>query len=147
MAMLRKARQQDLGELTALLRLLFSIEEDFSFNAATQRRGLAMMLENDRGCVLVAEEAGRVVGMCTGQVVVSTAEGGPALLVEDMVVDPAHRGQGIGRALMNAMAGWAVEQGATRLQLLADSNNQPGLAFYQRLGWQKTALICLRRHV
>ncbi len=147
MAMLRKARQQDLGELTALLRLLFSIEEDFSFNAATQRRGLEMMLENDRGCVLVAEEAGRVVGMCTGQVVVSTAEGGPALLVEDMVVDPAHRGQGIGRALMNAMAGWAVEQGATRLQLLADSNNQPGLAFYQRLGWQKTALICLRRHV
>ena len=147
MLTLRKARQQDLSELTALLRLLFSIEEDFSFNAATQRRGLAMMLDNDRGCVLVAEEAGQVVGMCTGQVVISTAEGGPALLVEDMVVDPAHRGQGIGRPLMNTMAGWAVEQGATRLQLLADTKNQPGLAFYQRLGWQETALICLRNRV
>lgn len=143
---LRKARQQDLEQLTALLRLLFTIEADFSFNAQTQRQGLAMLLDDDRGCILVAEEAGQVIGMCTGQVVISTAEGGPAVLVEDMVVDPAHQGCGIGRALMNTMAGWALEQGATRLQLLADKNNPPALDFYARLGWRRTALICLRQH-
>ena len=147
MATLRKARQQDLAELTALLRLLFTIDEDFSFNEAKQRQGLLLMLDNDRGCILVAEEAGRIIGMCTGQVVISTAEGGPAVLVEDMVVAPAHRGQGTGRALMNTMAGWALEQGATRIQLLADKYNPPALAFYQRLGWQTTALICLRHHL
>jgi len=103
------------------------------------------VLDNDRGGILVAEEAGQVVGMCTGQVVISTAEGGPAVLVEDMVVDSAHRGRGIGRALMAAMAGWGLEQGATRLQLLADKNNFPALSFYQRIGWRMTALICLRQ--
>ena len=147
MPTLRKARQQDLEQLTALLRLLFTIEADFDFDAAKQRQGLALMLENDRGCILVAEEAGKVIGMCTGQTVISTAEGGPALLVEDVVVDPAHRGQGIGRALMHTLAGWALEQGATRLQLLADKNNPPALAFYERLGWHTTALICLRQHL
>jgi len=147
MPILRKARQHDLDRLTALLRLLFTIEEDFSFNEQKQRQGLFLLLDSDRGCVLVAEETGQVIGMCTGQLVISTAEGGPSVLVEDVVVDPAHRGQGIGRALMNTMAGWALEQGATRLQLLADKNNGPGLDFYERLGWRTTALICLRQHL
>ena len=147
MLTLRHARKEDLDELTALLRLLFTIEADFSFNESRQRQGLLMMLGNDRSCILAAEGAGRVIGMCTGQLVISTAEGGPAVLVEDVVVDPAHRGRGTGRALIRAMAGWALEQGATRLQLLADKNNPPALAFYERLGWRTTALICLRQHL
>jgi ribosomal protein S18 acetylase RimI-like enzyme len=146
MPILRKAKPEDLDELTMLLRLLFSLEADFSCDAAKQQRGLALLLDNDRGCILVAEEGGAVIGMCTGQLVISTAEGGPSVLVEDVVVAPAHRGRGIGRALMHTMAGWALEQGATRMQLLADKNNPPALAFYERLGWRTTALICLRQH-
>ncbi|MBV5316580.1 MAG: GNAT family N-acetyltransferase [Desulfobulbaceae bacterium] len=145
MSTLRKARPQDLEQLTVLLRLLFAIEADFSFNAAKQRQGLALMLDNDRGCILVVEEAGRIIGMCTGQLVISTAEGGPAVLVEDVVVESGHRGRGVGRDLMAAMAGWGLEQGATRLQLLADKNNFPALSFYENLGWRMTALICLRQ--
>ena len=102
------------------------------------------MLENRLGCVLVAEDAGKVVGMCTGQLVVSTAEGGPSVLVEDMVIDPAFQGQGLGRALLDAMLQWAGTQGATRLQLLADKNNQAALDFYEHLGWRSTSLVCLR---
>jgi len=147
MPLVRKARQEDLEQLVGLLRLLFAIEEDFSFDAAKQQQGLALLLHNVRGCVLAAETAGRVIGMCTGQLVISTAEGGPAVLVEDVVVDPRHRGRGIGRALMNGLVDWAGEQGATRLQLLADKNNPPALAFYDRLGWRPTALICLRQHL
>lgn len=147
MPRLRQARHEDLSGLTALLRLLFTLEEDFNFDDAKQRRGLLLMLNNDRGCILVAEEAGQVVGMCTGQLVVSTAEGGPAALVEDVVVAPAYQGHGTGRALIQAMVDWAREQGATRLQLLADRNNESALSFYEHLGWRTTALICLRQHI
>lgn len=143
----RPARHEDVDQLVALLRLLFAVEEDFSFDAGKQRQGLVMLLHTKGGCILVAEAVGRVIGMCTGQVVISTAEGGPAVLVEDMVVDPAHRRRGVGRALIKAMTRWAEEQGATRLQLLADRNNPPALAFYERIGWQSTALICLRQPV
>ncbi len=147
MATVRAARLDDLEPMVDLLRLLFTIEEDFNVDATRQRQGLALLLREARACVLVAEAEGRVVGMCTGQLVISTAEGGPSLLVEDVVIATDHRGKGLGRELMAAMARWAGAQGATRMQLLADRNNLPALHFYERLGWRATALICLRRHL
>jgi len=144
---IRPAVSSDLEALTSLLEILFSIEEDFFFNKTLQCRGLELMLINDRCCVLVAEVNGQAVGMCSGQMTISTAEGGPALLVEDMVVLGEYRGQGIGQRLMAKVAEWGKTKGVSRLQLLADRNNTPALEFYKRLGWQTTELICLRKHV
>ena len=135
---------EDLERLVGLLDLLFTIEADFRPDPARQQQGLALLLDDERARVLVAERADGVVGMCTGQLVVSTAEGGPALLVEDVVVDANHRGRGVGRALLAALADWASSRGVRRLQLLADGNNGPALAFYDRLGWLATALVCRR---
>jgi GNAT superfamily N-acetyltransferase len=143
---IRAATTADLERLVALLAVLFSIEQDFVADQGRQRQGLALMLANERGRVLVAEADGRVVGMCSGQLLVSTAEGGLSLLVEDVVVDKERRGRGIGRLLMAALSDWARPHQVSRLQLLADRNNLPALAFYQGLGWQTTELICLRRY-
>ena len=140
----RPARMEDLERLVGLLDLLFTIEADFRPDPARQQQGLALLLDDERARVLVAERADGVVGMCTGQLVVSTAEGGPALLVEDVVVDANHRGRGVGRALLAALADWARGRGVRRLQLLADGTNGPALAFYDRLGWRATALVCRR---
>ncbi len=104
------------------------------------------MLEgSERRAVLVAVREGRVVGMVTAQLVVSTAEGAPSALVEDMVVDASERERGIGAALLRAIEAWSRARGATRLQLLADRDNAPALAFYARMGWRSTRLVCLRR--
>ena len=142
---IRPANAADLDHMVALLKLLFAIEEDFDFDAGRQRRGLAMLLANEWATILVAEVSEQVVGMCTGQLTISTAEGGPALLIEDVVVGPAHRGHGIGANLLSSIAEWATDHGAQRLQLLADRNNEAGLTFYKKLGWQRTELICLRK--
>lgn len=147
MVFVRAARAADIDSLVNLLKTLFGVEQDFVFDLARQQRGLAMMLANPQGCLLVAEEDGRVVGMCSGQLLVSTAEGGPALLVEDVVVDEQWRGRGVGRLLMEAVSRWAGERKVSRLQLLAARNNAPALAFYRRLGWKSTELICLRTFV
>ncbi len=142
----RPAETTDMATLVALLRQLFAIEEDFRIDEERQRRGLAMLLENPQALILVAEAAGRVIGMCSGQLLVSTAEGGPALLMEDVVVAEGFRGCGAGRLLVSAMADWAAARGAFRLQLLADRDNSRALSFYQAIGWQTTKLICLRRY-
>ncbi len=142
---IRRARAADLADLTALLQILFGIEEDFSFDEARQRQGLVLMLENEQGVVLAAEDSGKVIGMCTGQLLISTAEGGPAVLVEDVVVLPAWQDRGVGRLLMRSIADWAAGKKAARLQLLADRNNQAALSFYDKIGWQMTDLICLRK--
>jgi GNAT superfamily N-acetyltransferase len=142
----RPARVDDLEAMVALLAQLFALEPDFRFDPVRQRRGLALLLEDRlRRVALVAERGGAVLGMVTGQLVVSTAEGSGSVLVEDMVVTEAVRHRGVGRALLRAVEEWAAARGATRLQLLADRENQAALGFYGRLGWQGTRLVCLRR--
>jgi len=143
---IRPASHSDIKDLVELLSELFSIEADFTFDAERQRHGLEMMLaDTETRCVLAAQAGNHVVGMCSVQIVISTAEGGPAGLVEDMVVRRQWRGRGIGRQLLRRAEAWAREKGIERLQLLADENNFPALAFYQERGWKRTQLICLRK--
>ena len=143
---IRQARISDMDELVVLLKDLFSIEDDFTFSESIQRRGLRMMIRDQRnGCVIVAEKNQKVIGMCSAQLLVSTAEGGRAALVEDMVVPRPFRREGIGKKILLSIEKWASEQNAKRLQLLADQNNIPALRFYEKMDWTTTKLICLRK--
>jgi len=143
---LRPASPADLDALVRLLEVLFTIEADFRPDPERQRRGLALLLADPtRAAVIVAAREGRVVGMVTAQLVVSTAEGAPSALVEDLVVEEAARGQGLGRRLLAAIEAWARARGATRLQLLADRENAPALRFYARCGWSDTQLVARRK--
>jgi GNAT superfamily N-acetyltransferase len=145
-AIIREAQPGDLEALVELLGLLFALESDFAVDAARQRRGLAKLMAKSRNrLILVAERAGAVVGMATAQALVSTAEGGPALLLEDVVVRPEARGQGVGRALLARLEAWGQGLGATRMQLLADTGNAPAFEFYRACGFHSTNLVCLRR--
>jgi len=143
---IRKANSLDIETLVKLLTVLFTIETDFTIDTELQRRGLSLMLKRpDQSCILVAEYNTKVIGMCTGQLLVSTAEGGLKLLVEDLVVNEAYRGSGIGSNLLSEIEKWATKYGATRLDLLADSNNTSALNFYKNESWQTTALVALQK--
>lgn len=143
---IRLGTETDIPAMAELLRQLFSIELDFEVDSERQQRGLRLLLSNgDYARVLVAEENGKVVGMCSGQVVISTAEGAPSIWVEDVVVDEKSRGHGVARALLDQLEVWARERGATRLQLLADLQNDKALEFYRKNGWDKTQMICRRK--
>ncbi len=142
---IRKAHSADLEPMANLLKRLFSIEADFSADRSRQLEGLRMLLGNPRACILVADHGGDVVGMCTGQVMISTAEGGPSILVEDVIVSSDFQGRGIGSLLMQGLYNFAEKNRATRLQLLADYDNNSALKFYDKIGWTRTSLICLRK--
>lgn len=143
---IRAGRPSDLENLVALLQELFAIEADFAPDPERQRRGLALLLDGSAGRkVFVADTGGRAVGMATVQVLISTAEGGPVGLVEDVIVARERRGRGVGRRLLAAVETWARERGLTRLQLLADRENAPALAFYEKAGWRRTRLECWRK--
>ena len=143
---IRPAGRDDLDAMVSLLQTLFAIEDDFTPDPERQRQGLVCFIDGcgKQRCILVAEAGTEVIGMATVQILISTAQGGPVGLVEDVVVREDCRGRGLGRRLMEALNAWAVERGLTRLQLLADRGNLPALDFYRRIGWQRTQLVCLR---
>lgn len=143
---IRPARQQDIDEMVLLLKSLFATKTDFQFDPANQVAALELLLTSDNCLILVAERGDQIVGMCCGQTVISTAEGGLALLVEDVVVRQEMRGKGIGHKMMRTLAAWATSRNISRMQLLVDRNNDPAIAFYDKYGWQSTQLICLRSH-
>ncbi len=143
--LIRPAEPRDLDGLLRLLEALFAIEADFAFDADKQRLGLGLLIASGKDCVLAAELAGGIVGMCSVQTVISTAEGGPVGWVEDVVVAPEYAGRGIGRKLLEQAEDWALRNGLTRLQLLADRHNAAALGFYGHVGWSRTELVALRK--
>ncbi len=144
---LRTATTNDIPALSALLSQLFAIESDFTPDDARQRAGLQNLIHRpERSRILCACDAdGALVAMATIQILVSTAQGTPVGLIEDMVVDPAHRHRGIGRMLLDELEAWSRQRGLTRLQLLADASNAGALAFYDRCDWSPTNLVARRK--
>jgi N-acetylglutamate synthase-like GNAT family acetyltransferase len=143
----RNATHQDIPVLVALLGTLFSIEDDFSVDPEKQSRGILLMLDGcgKHRCIQVAEINGRVIGMGSVQTLISTSEGGPVGMIEDVVIEQGWRGKGVGSRLLRSIEAWADQHGLLRLQLLADKKNSPALQFYRSRGWEGTDLICLRR--
>lgn len=147
MISIRTAQTDDVPQLVAFLKTLFAIEADFDFDRDKQTRGLQLLLKNDQACILVAESSDdkKLRGMCSIQMLISTAEGGSVGLLEDLVVTADFRNQGVGAKLLAEAVCWAERRGLKRLQLLADKENSLALAFYEKQGWQSTQLVCLKR--
>ncbi|MFJ5777031.1 GNAT family N-acetyltransferase [Streptomyces sp. NPDC093094] len=74
-------------------------------------------------------------GAVAGFAVLSYAAWNRRLTVEDIEVAPAHRGRGVGRALVGHAVGHARERGARHLWLEVTSVNAPAIHAYRRMGF------------
>ncbi len=82
----------------------------------------------------VAEVEGEVVGIAVWFLTFSTWTGSNGIWLEDLFVDPEHRGTGLGRDLLAALARECVERGLPRLEWWVLNWNAPSIAFYESLG-------------
>jgi GNAT superfamily N-acetyltransferase len=82
---------------------------------------------------------GEPVGFALYFEIYSTFRGRRGIFLEDLFVEPRHRGQGFGSALLAATARVAEERGGW-LQWLVLDWNEPALAFYRSLGATRVEL-------
>jgi GNAT superfamily N-acetyltransferase len=82
----------------------------------------------------VAEVADEVVGCAIWFLNFSTWRGVPGVYLEDLFVRPAHRGSGLGTALLAALAGICADRGYARLEWQVLDWNEPSIGFYRALG-------------
>jgi ribosomal protein S18 acetylase RimI-like enzyme len=96
-------------------------------------RSMARVLDAG-ACVLVARSGGAIVGM--GTAVIATVLTGTTAHVEDVVVDTAFRGRGIGERLMRELIMFARAQGADQMTLTSHPTREAANSLYRRLGFQ-----------
>lgn len=132
---IRPAEPEDLPELRAVYRRAsWSNEGDRPLFAEHPElldfSGTAV----HEGRTLVADAGGRIVGFVTLLETGSTAE------VEDLFVDPGSMRHGIGRALVEAIAGFAAGRGWARIEVDANPHAEE---FYTRTGFEQAGRVPL----
>ena len=95
---------------------------------------LRQAIDSHDACVLLAEDGGALIGFCTGYQDLHSVRFGYRAWVEDLAVDPEHRSQGVGKALLDAAKAWARERGATHLELDSAEPRADAHRFYEREG-------------
>ncbi len=140
-----RATADDIPQLCTLLAILFTQEADFEPDATKQSAALRQIIARpETGRILVARDGGVIAGMVNLLFTVSTACGGKAALLEDMIVHPARRGNGLGSKLLQAAIKLARSENCLRLTLLTDRANDAAIRFYQRHGFGISAMLPLR---
>jgi GNAT superfamily N-acetyltransferase len=142
----RKASMNDIGQCADLLELLFSQEHEFTVDRRRQLKGLELIVSRpDRGVVFVMEEEGRIIGMVVLLFTVSTALGKMVAILEDMVVAPQFRAEGVGSLLLQRACDFAVAEGLGRITLLTDHDNTAAHEFYSAKGFIKSDMVVFRK--
>lgn len=133
--MVRSARPEDTKVIAELIRALAEYEK-LSHEVVFDERELHEHLFGARrhAEVLLAEDAGRVVGFALFFHNFSTFLAKPGLYLEDLFVRPEARGRGHGKALLAALAKVALERGCGRFEWSVLDWNTPALDFYRSLG-------------
>ena len=154
-ATLRSASPADLAAIGRLGALLVRTHHDFDpqrFLAATPQTEhayasfLGTQLTEPNVLVLVAERDGEVVGYTYAGI-----EGndymslrGPAGVLYDIVVDPAHRRGGVGRALLDATVASLEARGAPMVVLSTAERNEGAQRLFASAGFRRTMIEMTR---
>ena len=151
----RRATTADLPRIGRLGALL--VEEHYQFDprrflaaspgtAAGYASFISTQLEDLDKAVLVADDNGGVVGYAYAAV-----EGydymalrGPAGVLQDVIVDPEHRGRGVGRLLLEATLALFRSRGVSRVVLLTAERNDAAQRLFTNMGFRRTMIEMTR---
>jgi GNAT superfamily N-acetyltransferase len=133
--MIRPATPEDTKTIAQLIRALADYEK-LSHVVQLEENRLREHLFGPRPYaeVLLAEEAGEVVGFALFFHNYSTFSGKPGIYLEDLFVRPESRRHGHGKALLAALAQLAIDRGCWRLEWVVLDWNTPAIDFYRSLG-------------
>ena len=135
MATLRAAEPRDVPAIVGLIRELADFEKLLHLVEVTPQ-SLQPQLFGERPAAeaVVAEHEGLVFGFALFFTNFSTFLGKPGLYLEDLYVQPAQRGRGVGRALLTHLAALANTRGYGRFEWSVLDWNADAIRLYERMG-------------
>lgn len=144
---IRPLRPTDIGAVMQLHREL-GWNPAFKADGTTLRQRLEALITEDDTLLLVAERDQQVIGYIHGKIVTYLLFAGSEMLVNELFVMNTARGQGVGKALMEAIEQQAVEHKCFRISVLNGRERESyRRGFYPSLGYEErtqTALFTKR---
>ena len=131
----RAIRPEDVPAVVGLVRQLADYERALHEVRLTEQQ-LTDCLFGDSPALFghVAELDGDVAGIALWFLNFSTWRGTHGIYLEDLYVQPGHRGRGLGRELLRTLAAVCVERGYSRLEWSVLDWNTPSIEFYRAAG-------------
>lgn len=144
-------RPAEAGDAPAVARAIATLLTELGATppdrAAMEDAARAVISTGD--AVLLAEEDGALVGVLAASWITTVHAGGMYGLIQDLWVDGARRGAGVGAELMTAYCALAEARGATRIEVGIPRDTFPGLEatrrFYERNGFEVVGARMRRR--
>ncbi|MEO5733979.1 MAG: GNAT family N-acetyltransferase [Rubrivivax sp.] len=132
---LRAAEPSDVPAIVDLIRELAIFEKLERQVVATPESMLPQLFGTRPAAeVVLSEVGGKTVGFALYFHNFSTFLGRPGLYLEDLYVQPAHRGLGLGKALLNHLGALALQRGCGRFEWSVLDWNRNAIDFYERMG-------------
>lgn len=132
---IRDAAPGDEGTVAHFVRRLADYEKLLHEAVATDEMFRTALFDQPaRLHALIIEKAGAAIGFAVWFYDFSTFLGKPGLYLEDIFVEPEHRGQGIGKAIFRILARRALAEGCARMNWSVLDWNAPSIAFYRSIG-------------
>ena len=140
---IRSARLSDVGAIVRLIQeLAASLGEQSPITPGYAQNYLSYP---DRG-ILLAERAGNIIGLLSYSIRPDLYHAGPTALIEELVVNSATRGQGIGSALLQAAEDHLRAAGCVEISVSVMPDNQRAIKFYRLHGMIDEA-VYLEKHL
>lgn len=144
LASMTRYRLATLGDVAQILPLFEEIMREHGVAPPGRERlsnSVTKILSSPQRLLLVADEDGKLVGMCTLTFSDTAWSEAPMCELQDIVVTRSRRRRGIGRGLVRTAEELARRRGCSRFFLLAEYWNLGAHAFYRALGFgDKTCL-------
>jgi GNAT superfamily N-acetyltransferase len=145
---LRSAEQADASKVDALV--------DAAYGHYVERIGmLPRPMTDDYGQVIASRQVtvAEIHGTIVGVIVLTVDEEG--FLIDNVAVDPSHRGKGLGRALLEFAEAEARRAGFDSIYLYTHERMKENLALYSRIGYAEYdrrsqgqfSLVYMRKHL
>jgi GNAT superfamily N-acetyltransferase len=133
---IRLAKPTDRDAVTALLVAQLREHEIATPEAALERAVGDLLVRPNRGGVVVAGLAGRLVGIAGFSFGRPLEHAGRSIWLEELYVEPQHRGRGIGRTLLDTACRLAAEAGAVAVDLEVEEGHARAAHLYAREGFR-----------
>jgi GNAT superfamily N-acetyltransferase len=135
----RELEAEDLDALLALYAHLHEGDDPLPERVEVERVWYA--IEADPAQIYMGGfVGGQLVAACNAAVIANLTRGArPYAVIENVVTDAAHRRQGIGARVMQALLACCWERGCYKVMLMSATTRGPAHGFYEALGFSKTA--------